>query len=215
MCRRGDTMERYHMTKTLLESWQYTFDCFEGYEDSAHEDFLHTLNRQPLEPNEAMLNGLAFEDRVYRLANGGTVRSDAKWLAGAQALADIIRGAQIQVVARRDIEVDGMTFEVMGILDALKAGTIYDVKFINKSISGGEPPHLYGKYLNCSQHPAYFYIVPEAMEFQYLVSDGETIYIEAYQREQTRDIGEIIHEFLESIKGMGLLDLYKEKWLLP
>ena len=207
-------MPRYHLTKTLLEAWQYTFDCHEGFEEDAYADFLRTLNRQPLEPTEAMLNGQAFEDRVYRLANGGTVRSDAKWLNGARALADIIRGAQIQVLAKRDIEVDGMTFEVLGILDALKAGTIYDVKFINKSISGGEPPHLYGKYLNCSQHPAYFYIVPEAREFQYLVSDGETVYIEAYQREQCRHIGEIIHAFVESICGMGLMDLYKAKWAL-
>ena len=203
------------MTKTLLESWQYTFDCWEGGEEQAREDFLRTLNRQPLEPTEAMLNGHTFEDRVYKLAGGGTLRNDAKWRIGAQMLADIIRGAQIQVVARRDIEVDGMTFEVMGILDALKAGVIYDVKFINKSISGGEPPHLYGKYLNCSQHPAYFYIVPEAQMFQYLVSDGETVYIETYLREQSRHIGEFIHDFIESNKGMGLLDLYKEKWLLP
>ena len=204
-------MERYHMTKTLLEAWQYTFDCFEGLEDDAQADFLRTLNRQPVPETEAMLNGRTFEDRVYRAANGDTIRSDAKWRTGALAIADIIRGAQIQVFARRDIYVDGMTFEVMGYLDALKAGTIYDVKFLNKSMGGVD---LYGKYLNCSQHPAYFYIVPEAREFQYLVSDGEDVYIEAYRREESRHIREFIHDFLESIRGMGLLDLYKEKWLL-
>ena len=57
--------------------------------------------------------------------------------------------------------------------------------------------------------------MPEAYEFQYLVSDGEDVYIETYRREQSRSIGEIIHDFLESIKAMGLMDLYKEKWLLP
>lgn len=204
-------MARYHMTKSLLEAWQYTFDCFEGGEEKAQEDFIRTLNRQPVEETEAMMNGRTFEDRVYRAANGGTIRSDAKWRTGALAIADIIRGAQIQVVARRDIEVDGMTFEVMGILDALKAGTIYDVKFLNKNMGSVE---LCGKYLNCSQHPAYFYIVPEALEFQYLVSDGEDVYIETYQREQSRHIGAFIHDFLESIRGMGLMDLYMEKWVL-
>lgn len=204
-------MERYHMTKTLLEAWQYTFDCYEGCEDKAQEDFLRTLNRQPVEETEAMMNGRTFEDRVYRAANGDTIRSDAKWRTGALAIADIIRGAQIQVLAKRDIVVDGMTFEVLGILDALKAGVIYDVKFLNKSMGGTE---LYGKYLNCSQHPAYFYIVPEAREFQYLVSDGEDVYIETYLCEHTRHIGEIIHAFLESVRGMGLLELYKEKWVL-
>ena len=204
-------MQRFHMTKTLLESWQYTFDCYEGGEEKAQEDFMRTLNRQPVEETEAMLNGRSFEDRVYRAANGETIRSDAKWHEGVLAIADIIRGAQIQVLAKRDIEVDGMTFEVLGILDALKAGVIYDVKFLNKSMGGVE---LGGKYLSCSQHPAYFYIVPEAREFQYLVSDGEDVYIETYLREQTRHIGSIIHDFIESIRGMGLLDVYKEKWLL-
>lgn len=204
-------MERYHMTKTLLEAWQYTFDCYEGYEEDAMADFISTLKREPSEPTEAMLNGSDFEDRAYRLARGETVRSDAKWLPGAKAVADIIRGAQIQVSARRDIQVDGMTFEVMGILDALKAGTIYDVKFLNKSMKDVD---LYGKYLDCSQHPAYFYIVPEAHEFQYLVSDGEDLYIETYRRDQSRHISEFIHDFIGSVRSMGLLDLYKEKWRL-
>lgn len=204
-------MERYHMTKTLLEAWQYTFDCYEGYEDDAMADFISTLKREPSEPTEAMMNGINFEDRAYRLARGETVRSDAKWLAGTKAVADIIRGAQIQVSARRDIQVDGMTFEVMGILDALKAGTIYDVKFLNKSMKDVD---LYGKYLDCSQHPAYFYIVPEAYEFQYLVSDGEDLYIETYRRDQSRHISEFIHDFIGSVRSMGLLDLYKEKWRL-
>ncbi len=204
-------MPRYHMTKSLLESWQYMFDCYEGSEEKARDDFLLTLNRKPVEETEAMLNGRTFEDRVYRAAQGGAIRTDAKWRTGALAIADIIRGAQIQVLAKRDIEVDGMTFEVLGILDALKAGVIYDVKFRNKSIGSDD---LYGKYLDCSQHPAYFYIVPEAREFQYLVSDGEDVYIETYLREQSRHIGAFIHDFLDSIKGMGLLDLYKEKWVL-
>ena len=38
------------ITKTLIESWQYTFDCAEGYEDEAMEDFLATLKREPKEP---------------------------------------------------------------------------------------------------------------------------------------------------------------------
>lgn len=202
---------KYHMTKTLLESWQFCFDCHEGFEEQAREDFLRTLRREPTEPTEAMMNGHLFEERVYKLANGGTLRSDTRWFNGARAVADILRGAQFQVLAKRDIEVDGMTFEVLGILDALKAGVIYDVKFLNKSMGGAD---LAGKYLSCSQHPAYFHIVPEAREFQYLVSDGEDLYIETYRREQSRPIGEFIHDFIKSLRGMGLLDLYREKWKL-
>ena len=200
-----------HITKTLLESRRYCFSCYEGYEEEAYADFLKTLRREQTETTEAMLNGLAFEDRVYRFAEGKTVRSDAKWHTGAAALADIIRGAQIQVPISRPIEVDGNTYLLKGVLDALRAGVIYDVKFLNKSIGSAD---IYGKWLNCTQHPAYFYLVPEATEFQYLGSDGEDIYIETYQRDQSPDIHEIIHDFLEFLKSEGLTDVFMEKWVV-
>lgn len=203
-------MERFLMTQSLLSAWAYQFDCFEGCEDDAQAAFLRTLNREPGEVTEAMMNGRTFEDRVYRAAEGKTIRSDAKWREGALAIAEIIRGAQIQVKVSREIVVDGMTFLLYGILDALKAGVIYDVKFLSKSLSSAD---VYGKYLQSAQHPAYFYLVPEAREFQYLASDGDEVYIETYQRDQTRGINEIIHDFIVSITSQGLLELYKEKWL--
>lgn len=211
MSQRGERM-RYEITQSLLSAWAHTFDCFEGFEDEAQDEFLRALRREPATETEAMMNGRAFEDRVYRAANGGTIRSDAKWRTGAMAIADIIRGAQIQVRIRKQITVGDMTFLLVGVLDALKAGVIYDVKFLNKSMNGVD---LYGKYLESAQHPAYFYLVPEAREFQYLVSDGEDVYIERYSREQTRHIREIIGAFIDSITGQGLLSLYKEKWLTP
>lgn len=198
-----------HITKTLLESWRYCFSCAEGYEDEAYADFLKTLRREPSETTEAMLNGLAFEDRCYRAAEGKTIRSDAKWREGALKVAEVIKGAQIQVPISRPIEVDGTTYLLKGILDALRAGVIYDVKFLNKSIGSAD---VYGKWLNCTQHPAYFYLVPEAHEFQYVGSDGSDVYIETYQRDQTPYIGEIIHDFLEFLKGEGLMDVFAERW---
>lgn len=198
-----------HITKTLLESWRYCFSCAEGYEDEAYADFLKTLRREPSETTEAMLNGLAFEDRCYCAAEGKTIRSDAKWREGAMKVGEIIRGAQIQVPISRPIEVDGTTYLLKGVLDALRAGVIYDVKFLNKSLGSAD---VYGKWLNCTQHPAYFYLVPEAHEFQYVGSDGSDVYIETYQRDQTPYIGEIIHDFLEFIKGEGLMDVFAERW---
>ena len=198
-----------HITKTLLESWRYCFSCAEGYEDEAYADFLKTLRREPSETTEAMLNGLAFEDRCYRAAEGKTIRSDAKWREGALKVAEVIKGAQIQVPISRPIEVDGTTYLLKGILDALRAGVIYDVKFLNKSIGSAD---VYGKWLNCTQHPAYFYLVPEAHEFQYVGSDGSDVYIETYQRDQTPYIGEIIHDFLEFLKGEGLMNVFAERW---
>jgi len=198
-----------HITKTLLESWRYCFSCAEGYEDEAYADFLKTLRREPSETTEAMLNGLAFEDRCYRAAEGKTIRSDAKWREGALKVAEVIKGAQIQVPISRPIEVDGTTYLLNGVLDALRAGVIYDVKFLNKSLGSAD---VYGKWLNCTQHPAYFYLVPEAHEFQYVGSDGSDVYIETYQRDQTPYIGEIIHDFLGFLKGEGLMDVFAERW---
>ena len=189
----------------------HCFSCYEGYEEEAYADFLRTLRREPSETTEAMMNGLTFEDRVYRAAAGKTIRSDAKWREGALKVAEVIKGAQIQVPISRPIEVDGTTYLLNGVLDALKAGVIYDVKFLNKSLGSSD---VYGKWLNCTQHPAYFYLVHEAHEFQYVGSDGEDIYIETYQRDQTPYIGEIIHDFLEFLKSEGLTDVFMEKWVV-
>ena len=203
-------MERYLMTQSLLSAWAYQFDCFECCEDNAQAEFLRVLRREQGEQTEAMLNGISFEDKVYRAANGAAI-GDAKWRTGALAIADIIRGAQIQVKISREIEVDGITFLLYGILDALKAGTIYDVKFMNKSMNSAD---VYGKYLDSAQHPAYFYLVPEASEFTYLLSDGDDLYIETYRREDTLPISSFIHDFIGSIRQQGLMELYKEHWRL-
>lgn len=222
-------MSRYLITQSLLSAWDYTFSCFEGCEDEAQEEFLKALRREKGEPTEAMLKGIAFESLCYSIANGtfrpayefsGRTEPNTGELIdrviypsgyqGACKVAEIIKNAPVQVKAQREIEVAGMRFLVYGILDALKAGTIYDVKFKNKSFGSLD---LAGDYLDSAQHPAYFYIVPEATEFKYLVSDGSDIYIESYRREDTRFIGDIISEFIQSITSMGLLDLYKEKWL--
>lgn len=203
-------MERYLITQSLLNSWSYCFDCYEGKEDEAYENFISTLKREPSETTPAMANGIAFENEVYTVAAGLKRPHHPHWENGIQAVASHIIGASVQVKAQREIEIRGMKFLVYGILDALQAGVITDVKFTNTALGSMD---VYGKYLGSPQHPAYFYIVPEAREFQYLLSDGEDIYIERYTRGQTPHIHTYIEEFVDSISCNGLLDLYKEKWL--
>lgn len=203
-------MDRYLITHSLLSSWSYVFSCWEDGKEAAYEDFLRTLNRIPTEPTEAMLDGRAFEDEVYKEAAGLPRQPHPKWESGIKKVAAYIRNAPVQIRVKREIQVDGVTYLVYGILDALKAGVIYDVKYVSKSFGSVD---LAGKYLDSSQHPAYFYMVPEAYEFNYLVSDGTDLYKETYTPANTRPIADIISEFIRSIDGMGLLDLYKEKWL--
>ena len=201
-------MPRYLITQSLLSAWQYMFDCYEGGEEEAKASFLRALNREKEEPTQAMLDGLAFEKAVYGYASGTDVTPD-NWKSGVEKTAAYLRGAQFQVRVSRELEIDGMTFLVYGVLDALKAGTIYDVKYKVKSFGSLE---LAGSYLESPQHPAYFYLVPEAYEFVYLVSDGEDLYTERYTPQECKGIERFIRDFVKSMRDMGLLDLYRQKW---
>lgn len=197
------------ITQSLLSSWGYMFSCWEDGQEQAKEEFLRSLNREPIPANEAMQAGIDFERAVYAEAAGQPHPDYPKWESGIRQVADIIRGGQVQVNLRRPITVDGTRFLIHGVLDVLKAGVIYDVKYKVKSFGSLD---LAGSYLESPQHPAYLYLVPEAREFRYLVSDGTDLYTESYTRQNTPFIGDLIAEFQTSIKAMGLFDLYKEKW---
>lgn len=220
----------YLITQSLIGSWNYMMSCREECQEEAYADFLNTLNRIPKETTPEMQNGIDFENLVYSIANGTfqprkvptgeTARAMGdtvifekteypKWYEGANAVATLIKGAPVQVKAQRELTIGSMELLVYGIMDALKAGIIYDVKFSNKGFGSAE---LAGKYLDSPQHPAYFYIEPDAREFQYLVSDGVDLYTETYTRANSRPFKEIAEEFLASLDAMNLLSIYKEKW---
>lgn len=196
---------RLLITHSLLSSWSYMFSCYEGQEDNALEEFVQTLHRIPTVQTEAMLNGIEFENEVYKVAAGNVMREPHKsWERGIQAVATVLKGASVQIRLQQEVTVGKYTFLLYGILDGLKAGVIYDVKF-SKSYD-------VGKYLDNTQHPVYFRIVPEADTFSYLVSDGNYLFVETYRRKDTRLIEDIIAEFMTSIEKMGLLPVYLEKW---
>lgn len=200
---------RYLITQSLVGSWGYLFSCMEEYQDKAYEDFLTTLRREPKETTPEMQNGIDFENEVYLAAADAPRKPHPKWEQGITAVATVIKGAQVQVKAQRELTVAGMDFLVYGILDALKAGSIYDVKFLNKSFGSAE---LAGKYLESPQHHAYFYIIPEAVDFTYLVSDGQDLYTERYTPDMCKPFPDIVAQFITSITSMDLLDVYKEHW---
>lgn len=203
-------MERFLITQSLISSWEYIFKCFDGYEDDALADFIRTLSREESEPTDAMLDGIAFENEVYKAASGARRNTNGQWESGIQKVASYIKGAQFQVRVSRELTIGGMTFLCYGVLDCLQAGVISDVKYKVKSFGSLD---LAGSYFDSPQHPMYFYLVPEAYEFRYLVSDGQDVYTEIYHPDECRNIAEIISEFIQSITDMGLLPLYKEKWV--
>jgi hypothetical protein len=193
-------------------------------EKDAYAEFLKTLRREPTEQTEAMKNGIIFEDLVTAILEnkqtfGFTVEifegeelphdplaiTEHKWYEAALTVANKIRGGVLQYKAYKTIDIAGTTVFLYGRLDALRAGTIYDIKF-SKSYERG-------KYFSSTQHPTYFEVVPEAKQFQYLVSNGADVWTETYSREDSQDIKIIISDFFSWLSAQGLMELYKEKWL--
>lgn len=202
-------MCRYLITKSLIEAWNYAYSCYESVAGEAYQDFLSTLRREPHEQSEAAAEGVAFENDVYALCDDPNAPVREEWEHGARAVAKHFKGARLQVKLKRDLTVNGMNFLVYGILDGLKAGVIKDCKKTSKSFGSAD---LQGKYLDCSQHPCYFYLAPQAYRFDYVVSDGEDVYVESYTPQNTRPFPEIVDEFIRSLSDLGLLDTYKEYW---
>lgn len=197
-------MSKLLITQSLLAGWSYMYDCWESQQESAQESFISTLNREPFEPTEPMIHGLAFEREVYAIVAGSTKPPYEQWKEGVLQVADKLMGASVQLKLYSDINVDGQDYLLCGVLDALKGGVIYDVKF-SKS-------YQVGKYLKSPQTPAYFQLVPEARKFQYLISDGNEMWVETYRRHEVKPIADYIREFVKSLDLMGLLETYKEKW---
>ena len=225
-------MPRYKITQSLISAWNYVHNCWEGQEDAAMESFLTALRgeKEELTPEQMqnIQNGFDFEKLVTDIATGAfhpQVEFDGmtdpetceetcrevypKWYRPAAEFGALLRGAQFQVRIHRPITVRGMEFEIHGVLDALKEGVIYDIKFKNKSFGSSD---IAGDWLDSPQHPFYFYLVPEARKFLYLVSDGNDIYIEQYLPEETRKAADIISEFVDFLETAGLMDVYKANW---
>ena len=201
-------MDRFMITHSLLSSWQYAMKG-NPYEDAtterdAYSEFLSTLRREPSETTEAMQNGIEFEDLVtYALS--GPIDDDDPWYAGASQIASELKGATLQFKAKKTVEISGMQILLYGRLDALHAGAITDIKFSKK--------YERGKYFDSTQHPMYLELVPEADTFTYVISNGTQVWHETYRRDETRSILPIVATFLDWLRSVGLMDVYKEHWL--
>lgn len=189
---------KIRLSKSLLDSWLYVF-----LKDDGYEDFLRTLRGETLPPTEAMLNGTTFESCVNGVLNGNEMDADHKWYKVVMQMAEYLAGSQQQVNLYREIKVDGQTYIMHGVLDYLRAGVIYDCKFTKNY-------HL-NKYLSTTQTPVYMYLVPEARRMEYVISDGNYVYIERYPRDIVQPLDIIIRQFINFIKQHGLWDTLVEK----
>lgn len=198
----------YMITQSLIGSWFYAMNenpyADATTEDTSWADFMRTLRREPSIPTEAMQNGIDFENLVTDILNDRANTSD-KWYAAAAKIAQIIKGARLQVPAKRFVTIRGMEIMLYGRLDALKAGVVYDIKFTKH--------YEAGKYFDSPQHPMYLDIVPEADAFTYLASDGSNVWPETYRRDETSDIVPIVEWLFSWFDTNGLMDTYKKLWV--
>lgn len=190
---------KIRITQSLLSSWEWSFK-----KDDGHEEFLQALRREKKPPTQAMLDGIRFENCLNSVLNGEHLPEDHEWFFPITEMARELDGAQQQVNLYQDVEVDGQPILLHGVLDYLREGHIWDCKF--------SKTYKLNKYLTSPQTPMYLALVPEAMDFTYIVSDGKYVYREKYPRDIVPDIKVEIKEFLNYTKKHGLFDLLVENW---
>lgn len=190
---------KFLITQTLLSSWNWIYKIDNGY-----EEFMKTLNKEPIQPKLAMLEGQQFENMVYAHSDGAELDEEHKWADGIKKVSEVTKGGVFQVKLSKNMVIDNVEFVLFGILDVLKAGEIYDVK-LSKT-------YKYGKYLDSPQHPMYFELCPEVNKFTYLISDGKDLYKEKYERYDTQPIEIEIKQFMNFLERQNLVDLYCQKW---
>lgn len=187
------------ITQSLIGSWLWALKLENGY-----EDFLKTLRREPIQQTKAMLDGIRFENVLNAVLNGAEIEPTHEWYKPIMELYPTLYGAQQQARVSRDISVQGISFVLYGVLDFLKAGIITDTKY--------SKTYRVGKYLDSPQHPFYFALVPEAIEFQYKICDGRYVYTEIYRPDETEPIERTIKQFMDFLDKMGLVKTYCENW---
>lgn len=218
----------YLMTHSLLGAWLRSMkeNPFEEGDDPEKEtpmqEFLHVLRREKTPTSPAMQNGIDFEDLVTAILTGqpnANYHSTSKdgtqtlkvyavpehpWFNAASRVAEQIQGAKLQLVAKKPIVIEGMEFLLYGRLDALKEGRIFDIKY-----SGS---YERGKFFESTQHPMYYKLVPEIMNFTYIISNGYDVWTEVYWFDQIPRIEPVIRDFVQWLQEVNLLETYKQYW---
>jgi hypothetical protein len=202
-----------------LNSWQRIFDAkndvYEAeddqisYEDKIAEEqekrkqeFIKVLNRIPIPDNEFMKKGREYEDYV---CNGYD-----------DVFSPYVKNGAFQVTITKEVDIDGVPITLYGVLDVLKKGRIMDIKRVFKN-------YKYPKYKTSHQHPMYLYLVPEAIDFTYLICDSridskneetrsKAHNLERYTRENCENILDVCSTFIRYLKANDLFDIFIQKW---
>lgn len=182
-----------------MSAYLWTFKKEDGY-----DEFIAALNREKKQPTVAMLDGIRYENVLNSVLLGEHLPEDHEWKFPITEMAEELWGAQQQVTLFRDINVDGVDFLIHGVLDYLRAGHIWDCKFSKR--------YELNKYLGSPQTAFYMYLVPEAFDMTYIISDGKYVYREKYPREIVEPIEPYIRNFMQFLDMHNLVNIYTERW---
>ena len=195
----------FYLTQTMLSSWQHFLDSDDAYAEDALASFIQTLKREPKETTPAMQAGIDFESAINVVVAGDPVDiKNEKEERAIRRFSRLCAGGQPQVPVTGDITAAGLEIRLYGVCDYVKAGTIYDIKRVQR--------YEYGKYFHSPQHPMYLHLVPGAATFSYLIFNGTDTFIETYRRGDFVPIEETISKFINWLRENGYMSLYEEHW---
>lgn len=197
----------FYLTQSLLSSWRHYLDSDDTGSDATLDSFLSALQRKKQEPTPAMQAGRDFEAAINAVVAGENVELDGRKEARAiLRFSRLCAGGQPQVPIAGTRNISGMEFRLYGVCDYVKAGTIYDIKRVQR--------YEYGKYFHSPQHAMYMELVPAAKKFVYLIFNGTDTFTETYRREDTTPIEETIREFVRWLEDNRYMDLFEKYWTM-
>lgn len=185
--------KKYLITASLLNSWHYAISPDNEYGNL--EDFKKVLSKEPMEITEAIQNGFDFEK--YMTENYEPTQYGC-----------------YQVKLSKNITTNTGNYVLYGILDCLKAGTIYDYKY--------KGSYEVGSFQSSYQHLMYFELCPEANKFTYVITNNYkkgkmlediNLYQETYLKEDmNKNLHQEIDHFINWLKTNDLYDMFCKYW---
>lgn len=191
------------VTASLLNAFKYWQNNVDGeWGDSAYQSFIDTLSRKPFEPSDAMREGIEFERLCCAVADG----KETSDLPSVNDAADIIKGGVYQVRFEKVVTVDDKDYLLVGVADIVKGGVCMDLKHTSAWEAF--------KFADSPQTSSYFAGIDGLTKFMYLISERnkEHLFIEVYYPEQVKPIEQFIKEFVDTISGTELFDIYVQNW---
>jgi hypothetical protein len=199
-------MNKYLITPTLLNSFDYYYKDDGENQEKSRQDFLRTLSREKSIPNEAMQRGIDWENTIFQYTTSGVTEHKSTDLI--KEIGDIVKGGIWQYSCKSDIKVCDKDFLLYGKCDVINFDTIYDIKYTSS--------YDIGKYQNSAQHLIYLYCLGNLPKFSYLISDGKSFWREDYFNNYNieNEIKSKISDFISYLeRDKEASDLFCSKWI--